>query len=67
MDRDKFYSNSEACKLFKLSPAKFESIIASHNIPVVTKDIHTADYSNNPYTVTAKYVDKELFVAALKH
>lgn len=66
-NRDLYYSQSEACKLFKLSPKKFKQLVAEYNIPLISipMELHS-EINGTSYNVTAKYVLKTEFQKIMK-
>lgn len=65
-DRNAHYSQTEACKKFKISAKAFNQIIEDYNLDVTENPItlHTCP-EGKPYTVTAKYVNKIDFIRGL--
>jgi hypothetical protein len=53
-DRSKYYSQTEALKIFKISMARYKRCLLENNIPVVS---HPVDLGG--YLVDTKYVLKE--------
>lgn len=58
-NRDLYYSQSEACKEFKLSIKRFKQLLIENDIPVIERKItlHTSP-EGLPYHVISNYVGK---------
>jgi len=54
IERDLYYSQTQICKIYKVTPKKLQLLLKQHNIPVLSKHIDLGEYD-----VTAKYVTKE--------
>lgn len=61
--RDFYFSQTEACKKYKVSTAKFKQIIKDNNLDVVENEItlHTVP-EGKPYKVKSIYVKKIDFI-----
>jgi|GEM_PF-2999504 len=57
-NRADYYSQTEICKLFKVSPKKLKSLIEANNIPVITRPIEIGYDRGNNFNVAAKYILK---------
>ncbi|RZJ82586.1 MAG: hypothetical protein EOO47_00110 [Flavobacterium sp.] len=64
--REDYYSQTEACKRFKISQKVFQKIIDDYQLDVIEKEItlHTAP-EGLPYNVVTKYVYKLDFIRGL--
>lgn len=58
--RECYFSQTEACKLYKLSPKKFKKLIEGHETVNVPITLHGLDGS--PYEVTTIYIKKLTFI-----
>jgi hypothetical protein len=61
--RELYFSQSEVCKLYKISAKKFKKIITDNNLPVIENEItlHTSP-EGKPYQVKSIYVKKIDFI-----
>ena len=57
-NRADYYSQTEICKLFKLSTTKLKKIIADKQIPVITRPTEIGYNRGENFKVEAKYVLK---------
>jgi len=57
-NRSLYYSQSEICKQFKVSPKKLKMLIEDNNIPVVNRPVEIGYDRGNNFNVTAKYILK---------
>jgi len=57
--RYQYYSQTEACKLFKISPKKFKNLIEGYDTINNTVTLHGLE--GKPYTITTIYINKLIF------
>jgi hypothetical protein len=64
--REDYYSQTEVCKKFKISPKNFKQILIENKLDIINNYIilHTAP-EGLPYPATASYVLKKDFDNAL--
>lgn len=65
MDRSKYYSQTEACKLFKITPKRFKKVIAGLDVVGTEIILHTAP-EGKPFNVKPIYVLKSDFDKLMK-
>ena len=66
-NREDYYSQTQACKVFKLNPSKFKELINAFELDVVTNTITLfTEIEALPYNVGAIYVKKSDFEIAFE-
>lgn len=65
--RDQYYTQTEACKKFKITPKVFKKILGLHSVNTITNDITLYTSPEGlAYPVTAIYVLKKDFELGLE-
>jgi hypothetical protein len=65
MERELYFSQTEACKFFHISIKRFKQVITDNNLTVVNRKITLHTESGEPYEVTTIYVLQIEFTKAL--
>jgi len=63
--REYYFSQTEACKLYKVSPKKFKKIISDNNILTVNNHVKMHSIEGKEYEITTIYVLKKDFIKVM--